>query len=101
MATLVDSMTALNKVEAGKRDELRLKKPRVYEKIRQYDENAHRGVISPILRLAWSYLCNFECDHCCAEHRLKRPYSASGSQIARRSRTNPSTEPSPAIESIS
>src|SRR5581483_11662381 len=72
MATIVDSMTVLNKVEAVKRDELRYKKPRVYEKIRRFDEAAPKGVISPILRLAWSYLCNFECDHCCAEHRMDR-----------------------------
>src|SRR5581483_6332846 len=72
MASVVDPLTELNSVEAVKRDELRQRKPRVYEKIRRFDAAASKGVISPILRLAWSYLCNFECDHCCAEHRMDR-----------------------------
>ena len=72
MATVTDSLTELNSVETAKREELRRTKPRVYEKIRRLDSAAPKGVISPILRLAWSYLCNFECDHCCAEHRMDR-----------------------------
>ena len=72
MQELLDPLTTLNTAEALKRDELRHSKPRVYEKIRRYDDAAQRGIISPILRLAWSYLCNFECDHCCAEHRMDR-----------------------------
>jgi len=72
MASVVDPLTELNSVEAVKRDELRQRKPRVYEKIRRFDAAASKGVISPTLRLAWSYLCNFECDHCCAEHRMDR-----------------------------
>ena len=72
MVSVADSLTGLNTVEAVKRDELRQKKPRVYEKIGRFDSDAPGGVISPILRLAWSYLCNFECDHCCAEHRMDR-----------------------------
>jgi len=72
MASVLDPLTELNSVEALKRDELRHRKPRVYEKIQRFDAAAQHGVISPILRLAWSYLCNFECDHCCAEHRMDR-----------------------------
>lgn len=72
MATTLDGIEQLHTTERVKRDELKHKKPRVYEKIQHYDANAHLGVISPIIRLAWSYLCNFECDHCCAEHRMDR-----------------------------
>lgn len=72
MNTVLDDIAQLRTTEAEKRSELRYKKPRVYEKIERFDAAAPHGAISPIIRLAWSYLCNFECDHCCAEHRMDR-----------------------------
>lgn len=62
----------LSSTELSKRIEMKTWKPRVYEKIRWFRENEPKGAISPIIRLAWSYLCNFTCDHCCAEERMDR-----------------------------
>jgi len=46
MASVLEPpLAALNTVAAVKRDELRLKKPRVYEKIRRFDAEAPNGVV--------------------------------------------------------
>ncbi len=66
-------------------------KPRVSEKIQRFKEGEDNGVISPIIRLAWSYLCNFTCTHCCAEERMDRtliPLLAKAKQEDSRRRMN-------------
>lgn len=62
----------LTPTELAKRDDLKTRKPRVYEKVRRFNERADEGVISPILRLAYNFLCNMHCEHCCAEHYMDR-----------------------------
>ncbi len=69
---VLDKLDQVSSLEQEKRDELKNRKPRVYEKIRNFDARAHLGFISPIIRVCWDYTCNFVCDHCCAEERMPR-----------------------------
>jgi MoaA/NifB/PqqE/SkfB family radical SAM enzyme len=55
---------ALKPTENAKRDQLRLEKPRVYEKILQFDEKTKRGESIAIIQFQYNYRCNFKCDHC-------------------------------------
>ena len=64
---------ALTAVEGKKRQDQRIKRPRVYEKIQNYFRDMSSGVISPILRLKINRsLCNFHCLHCCEEPYMSR-----------------------------
>ena len=64
---------ALSATEGKKREDQRIKRPRVYEKIQNYFGNMSSGVISPILRLKINRsLCNFHCLHCCEEPYMSR-----------------------------
>lgn len=54
----------LKPVENAKRDQLRLEKPRVYEKILQFDEKIKRGESIAIIQFQYNYRCNFKCAHC-------------------------------------
>lgn len=65
-------MEVLTATEVAKRSELACTHPLVYVKQQRFDQNAHLGRISPIIRVCWNYLCNFTCDHCCAETRMER-----------------------------
>ena len=62
----------LTQSQTEERAKLKRRWPRPYEKQQQFDANAVNGVISPILRLCWDFLCNFHCEHCCAEHYMDR-----------------------------
>jgi MoaA/NifB/PqqE/SkfB family radical SAM enzyme len=55
---------ALKPTENAKRDQLRREKPRVYEKILQFDEKVKRGESIAIIQFQYNYRCNFKCDHC-------------------------------------
>lgn len=64
---------ALSAIEGKKREDQRIKRPRVYEKIQNYFRDMSSGVISPILRLKINRsLCNFHCLHCCEEPYMSR-----------------------------
>jgi MoaA/NifB/PqqE/SkfB family radical SAM enzyme len=52
-------------VEVEKRNQLKLSKPLVYEKIMNYAEKVKRGESIAILQFQYDYRCNFRCDHCC------------------------------------
>ena len=66
-----DSQLSLE--ENRKRTDQRLKRPRVYEKIRAFFRDMADGVISPILRLKTNKsLCNLQCQHCCEEPYMER-----------------------------
>ena len=55
---------ALKPSENSKRDQLRREKPRVYDKIIQFDEKVKRGESIAIIQFQYNYRCNFKCDHC-------------------------------------
>ena len=60
-------------VEESKRDLQKRLRPRVYEKIMEYNKNMVDGSISPILRLKINRsLCNMKCEHCCEEPYMTR-----------------------------
>jgi len=51
--------------EQNKRSNLQREKPRVYEKILQFDEKVKRGESIAILQFQYDYACNMRCQHCC------------------------------------
>jgi len=57
----------LNSEESSKRQSMREKKPRVFEKLSQYNEKVARGESIAILQFQYDYLCNFACEHCSAD----------------------------------
>jgi MoaA/NifB/PqqE/SkfB family radical SAM enzyme len=61
---MTNKQEALKPTENAKRDQLRLEKPRVYEKILQFDEKIKRGESIAIIQFQYNYRCNFKCDHC-------------------------------------
>jgi len=61
---MTDKQETLKPVENAKRDQLRREKPRVYEKILQFDEKVKRGESIAIIQFQYNYRCNFKCDHC-------------------------------------
>lgn len=58
--------------EQAKRNDLKTKKPYVAAKLANISAMEERGEISPIIRIEKSYLCNFQCTHCCAEFYMDR-----------------------------
>jgi MoaA/NifB/PqqE/SkfB family radical SAM enzyme len=52
-------------IENARREKLRREKPRVYEKILQYDERMARGQSVAIVDICYDYACNMSCVHCC------------------------------------
>jgi MoaA/NifB/PqqE/SkfB family radical SAM enzyme len=64
--------TSLSPQEQSKRNDLRLRKPYIADKLAKIAEMEERGEISPIIRLEKSYLCNFQCTHCSAEYYMDR-----------------------------
>ena len=72
----MDIAEVLTPTEQARRDGLKHTKPRVYEKFQKLSEKVARGESIAIVRLEYSYLCNFSCEHCCAEpfmdHKLTK-----------------------------
>jgi len=50
--------------EIKKREWLKKAKPRVYEKIAQFDQKVKRGESIAIIQFQYDYNCNFRCSHC-------------------------------------
>lgn len=64
----------LSEIEQAKRDKLRREKPEAFEKIMKIGERYNHGIATPIIDLAYSYVCNLSCDHCTAwRGRWMRP----------------------------
>lgn len=61
---MTEKQEALKPTENAKREQLRREKPRVYEKILQFDEKVKRGESIAIIQFQYNYRCNFKCDHC-------------------------------------
>jgi MoaA/NifB/PqqE/SkfB family radical SAM enzyme len=55
----------LSPVEAGKREALKLAKPRVHDKVMRYADKVDRGESIAILQFQYDYRCNLRCVHCC------------------------------------
>jgi len=62
----------LNESEKKKRGDLVRRKPYVAAKLAANKERQENGFPTPVIRLAANMLCNFQCDHCCAEHYMDR-----------------------------
>ena len=62
----------LSEAEKKKRQGLAQKNPYVASKLSKISENEEKGIISPIIRIEKSYLCNFQCTHCSAEFYMDR-----------------------------
>jgi len=67
-----ETESKLTEAELAKRNGLKNRKPYVAAKLAKVAEMEERGEISPIIRLEKSYLCNFQCSHCSAEHYMDR-----------------------------
>ncbi|KLO21686.1 radical SAM/SPASM domain-containing protein [Marinitoga sp. 1155] len=55
-----------------KRNELKEKKPYVYEKILKFEEKVKRGESFAIIQFQYNYACNFNCVHC-GISQLRKP----------------------------
>jgi len=53
-------------IEQAKREKLRQEKPFVFEKIIKIEERHKLGLATPIIDIAYDYLCNLRCKHCTA-----------------------------------
>ncbi|OQA84039.1 MAG: Cyclic pyranopterin monophosphate synthase [Lentisphaerae bacterium ADurb.Bin242] len=54
----------LQKQEKQKREKLKREKPLVFEKILKIKDRLDRGIPTPMVDIAYSYLCNLHCKHC-------------------------------------
>jgi MoaA/NifB/PqqE/SkfB family radical SAM enzyme len=63
----MDISEVLTPTEQARRDGLKYAKPHVHAKIQKFSDKVARGESIAIVRLEYSYLCNFSCEHCCAE----------------------------------
>jgi len=57
-------MPELKTDESAKRNQLKLSKPHVYDKITAFDEKVKRGESIAIIQFQYNYKCNFKCEHC-------------------------------------
>lgn len=67
----------LKQIEEAKRAKLKKEKPLVYDKIMKIGERHSQGIATPIIDIAYSYICNLSCSHCTAwRGRWMRPKGA-------------------------
>lgn len=71
---VVDDMLreCTTELEKSRRSDLARRKPHVAAKLAANKARLDAGIPSPIIRLAANFLCNFQCQHCCAEHYMDR-----------------------------
>ena len=62
----------LSDLEHSKRSDLESRKPHVAKKLAENKLRQDAGFPTPVIRLADNMLCNFQCNHCCAEHYMDR-----------------------------
>jgi MoaA/NifB/PqqE/SkfB family radical SAM enzyme len=67
-----DLADQLSDLEKKKRGDLARRKPYIAAKLAANKERQENGFPTPVIRLAANMLCNFQCDHCCAEHYMDR-----------------------------
>jgi MoaA/NifB/PqqE/SkfB family radical SAM enzyme len=63
----------LTEYEQFKRDEIKKKKPLVYDKVLKYDEKFARGESIATIQIQYSWDCIFRCEHCSAETFRRKP----------------------------
>ena len=69
-----ESQPTLQAIEQAKREKLKREKPLVFEKIMRIKERHEQGIATPIIDIAYSYICNLSCEHCTAwRGRWTRP----------------------------
>jgi len=66
------SGNTLSDLEFSKRTDLITRKPHVAKKLAENKLRQDAGFPTPVIRLADNMLCNFQCNHCCAEHYMDR-----------------------------
>ena len=54
----------LTPLEIEKRNRLKLYKPLVYDKAKNFDKKLQKGESIAIIQLQYNYICNFHCSHC-------------------------------------
>ena len=59
-------------------------KPIVYEKSQNYIKKAQNGEPIPLIILNYDYLCNFQCDHCCADLFMNKTAKAEKADTRRK-----------------
>lgn len=57
-------LDVLNSVEQGRRNDLKERKPRVFEKVSRFSEKIARGESIAIIQFQYDFTCNFRCQHC-------------------------------------
>jgi len=62
----------LSDFEHAKRNDLATRKPYIASKLAANKLRQEQGFPTPVIRLAANMLCNFQCNHCCAEHYMDR-----------------------------
>lgn len=62
----------LSDLEHAKRNDLASRKPYLASKLAANKLRQEQGFPTPVIRLAANMLCNFQCNHCCAEHYMDR-----------------------------
>lgn len=50
--------------EQERRNYLKDRKPRVFEKVSKFTEKYHRGESIALIQLQYNYICNMKCEHC-------------------------------------
>lgn len=62
----------LNETELNRREQLKLHKPLVYEKVIRYEEKIKRGESIALITFNYDYICNFKCAHCSSKNLMIR-----------------------------
>jgi hypothetical protein len=73
----MDISEVLTPTELSRRDGLKDAKPHVYAKMQKFSDKVARGESIAIVRVEYSYLCNFSCEHCCAEPFMDHTFTMS------------------------
>lgn len=61
-------------MEQNRREQLRQKKPIVYQKIMNFAEKEARGEPTPVIDFSYDYACNMRCTHCCNARFAPKPH---------------------------
>lgn len=61
-----------SEIEKAKREKLKREKPLAFEKILKINEREAAGISTPIIDIAYSYVCNLHCHHCAANRMKKK-----------------------------
>jgi MoaA/NifB/PqqE/SkfB family radical SAM enzyme len=62
--TMSSGVSKLTPREEKSRNQLKLHKPLVYDKVIKFDEKLRNGESIAIIQLQYNYVCNFRCKHC-------------------------------------